>query len=112
NAGAVLADATQVGSNTVISANSQGTITLENVNVTQLKSSDFIFTSGSVATSGPVTVTISGIPAGVTFSDSAGPLTVTNGTLTLTAAQLAGLTLQAGEVTSATLTVTATDTVG
>ena len=112
NSTTVLADAKQVGSNTVISAGAQGSITLDNVNVTQLKSSDFIFTSGSIGTSGAVTVTISGIPSGVTFSDSAGPLTVTNGTLTLTTAQLAGLTLQAGEVTNATLTVTATDSLG
>ena len=55
-----------------------------------------------------VSVTITGIPSDVTLSDSGGSLTVSNGSVTLTAAQLAGLTLQAGEASS-TLTVTATE---
>ena len=55
-----------------------------------------------------LSVTITGIPSDVTLSDSGGPLTVSNGSVTLTAAQLAGLTLQAGEASS-TLTVTATE---
>jgi hypothetical protein len=57
-------------------------------------------------------VRITGIPPDATLSDAAGPLTVTNGAITLTAAQLAGLTLHAGEVASANLTVTATNTLG
>ena len=59
-----------------------------------------------------VTVKISGIPADAGLSNSSGALTVTNGTIVLTRAQLAGLTLKAGEVVSTTLTVTATGTVG
>ena len=58
-----------------------------------------------------VSVTITGIPADATLSDSSGPLAVTGGSITLTPAQLAGLTLTAG-LTPATLTVTATNTEG
>ena len=56
-----------------------------------------------------VTVTISGIPSDATLSDTNGDtLTITDGSITLTPAELAGLTLQAGD-TSGTLTVTATN---
>ncbi|HEY1546062.1 MAG TPA: FG-GAP-like repeat-containing protein, partial [Xanthobacteraceae bacterium] len=64
------------------------------------------------STSETVTVRISGIPSDATLRNSSGPLTVTNGSITLTKAQLAGLTLTAGEVTSVTLTVTATGVFG
>jgi VCBS repeat-containing protein len=57
-----------------------------------------------------ITVTISGIPADAHLSNSAGALTVANGSIVLTQAQLAGLTLTAGEVTSAVLSVTAIGT--
>ena len=57
-----------------------------------------------------IMITISGIPADAHLSNSAGALTATNGSIVLTQAQLAGLTLTAGEVTSAVLNVTATGT--
>jgi probable HAF family extracellular repeat protein len=57
------------------------------------------------------TVTISGIPTGVTLSDSAGSLTITNGsTGPLTLAQLAGLTLTGNSAQQFDLTVTAATT--
>src|SRR5262249_3102773 len=105
NFAAVLASMKQVGSNTVITGDAADTITLDGVKASSLTASDFSFVNNT-----NTSVKISGIPAGVTLSDTAGPLTITNGTVTLTQAQLAGLTLKAGEVTSAVLTVTATDT--
>ena len=64
--------------------------------------------SEAPATSGdPVLVTISGIPSDATLTDSNNDtLTISNGSITLTQAQLSGLSLQSG-VTSGTLTVTA-----
>jgi T5SS/PEP-CTERM-associated repeat protein len=106
---AIKAAATQVGNNTVITADSADSIVLQNVKLTSLTAGDFVFTG---PTGSNVTVTISGIPSGVTLTDAAGPITVTNGSVTLTQAQLAGLTLKAGEVTSTTLTVTANDGAG
>ncbi len=59
-----------------------------------------------------VTVGISGIPSDATLSDSNGDtLTVVGGNITLTAAELAGLTLHAGD-TNAVLTVTASNAAG
>ena len=106
---AVKAAATQVGNDTVIKADSTDSIVLQNVKLSSSTASDFVFTSPSTSN---LTVTISGIPSGVMLTDTAGPLTVTNGSVTLTQAQLAGLTLKAGEVTSTTLTVTASDGAG
>jgi VCBS repeat-containing protein len=57
-----------------------------------------------------VTVKISGIPADAALSNNSGKLAVTNGSIVLTQAQLAGLNLKAGEVVSTTLTVTAIGT--
>ncbi len=60
----------------------------------------------------PVSVTISGIPSDATLTDSHNDtLTISNGGITLTPAELAGLTLHAGG-TSANLTVTAINTAG
>ena len=56
-----------------------------------------------------VSVTITGVPSDATLS--AGTKNI-DGSWTLTPAQLSGLNLTAGEVTPATLTVTATDTEG
>ena len=56
-----------------------------------------------------VSIKISGIPADATLTDSLGTtLTVTAGSITLTPAELAGLTLHAGD-TNATLAVTASN---
>jgi len=104
NFAAVMADAKQVGDDTIITGDGNDTIYLDDVQRSSLTASDFVFVNSS-----NVTVTISGIPAGVSLSDAAGPLTITNGSITLTQAQLAGLTLKAGEVTAGTLTVKATD---
>jgi hypothetical protein len=104
NFAAVMAAAKQVGDDTIITGDANNTIYLDDVQRSSLTASDFVFVNSS-----NVTVTISGIPAGVSLSDAAGPLTITNGSVTLTQAQLAGLTLKAGEVTAATLTVKATD---
>ncbi len=110
NMAAVLADAQQVGQNTVITLDSSDTITLVNVTKTSLNAKDFAFTSGAPNGSGTVSVTISGIPSHASLSGSSGPLTIVNGSVTLTSAQLVGLTLKAGEVTSGNVTVTATNT--
>ena len=56
-----------------------------------------------------ISVTLSGIPTGVQLSDNAGSLTVTNGTITLTAAQLAGLSVYATAATTGTIAVAAMD---
>ena len=104
NFAAVIASAKQVGNDTVITGDASDTVVLSGVRLSSLTASDFSFVG-----SPNVTVTISGIPAGATLSDTAGAIAVTNGSATLTQAQLAGLTLKAGEVTAATLTVTATN---
>jgi len=104
---AVMADARQVGANTVITADAADSVTLAGVTLSSLSSSNFEFVSGG-SSGGTVLVTLSGIPSGISLSDSSGALTITNGSVTLTTAQLAGLTLKAGGVTTATLTVTAT----
>ena len=96
NFAAVMAAAKQVGDDTIITGDANDTIYLDDVQRSSLTASDFVFVNSS-----NVTVTISGIPAGVSLSDAAGPLTITNGSVTLTQAQLAGLTLNAGEVTAA-----------
>ena len=58
-----------------------------------------------------VTVKITGLPADATLTDSNGDtLTIVNGSITLTPAELNGLTLHAGD-TSADLSVTATKTI-
>ncbi len=107
NAAAVLADAQQVGQNTVISVDAADAITLENVSKSILNASDFAFIGGAPIGSGAATVTISGIPSNVSLSNAGGALAITNGSVTLTAAQLAGLTLQAADAANASLTVTA-----
>jgi T5SS/PEP-CTERM-associated repeat protein len=107
NFAAVMAAAKQVGNDTIITGDAADTIDLVGVRLSSLTANNFQFVSPA-----SVTVTISGIPAGVTLSDTAGALTVTNGSVTLTQAQLAGLTLHAGEVVKATLTVTATTSTG
>ena len=56
-----------------------------------------------------MSITISGVPSDATLS--AGTKN-SNGTWTLTPAQLSGLSLKAGEVTTANLTITATNTEG
>ena len=60
-----------------------------------------------------VSVTISGIPSDATLSDANhDTLTITGGSITLTPAELAGLTLNLGQTTTGTLAVTATNTLG
>jgi hypothetical protein len=103
NFAGVMAQAKQSGSDTVIAYDANDSITLKGVTLSSLASKNFTFVTGSPASA--ETITITGIPADVTLSDTAGPLTVTNGSITLTPAQLAGLTLHAG-TTSAALTVT------
>ena len=103
NFAALLADAKQVGQNTVITGDAGDTITLQGVKLAKLTASDFTIVNA------PISISISGIPAGVALSDAAGAIAVTNGTAILTPAQLAGLKLTAGEVTSTNLTVTTTD---
>jgi len=104
NFAAVMAAAKQVGSNTVITADAGDSIVLNNVKLSSLTAKDFAFTAAPA-----LVYKISGIPADATLTDTAGPIQVVNGTVTLTQAQLAGLTLKAGEVTTANLVVTATD---
>jgi hypothetical protein len=58
-----------------------------------------------------LTYTLSGIPADATLKDKAGALTVIGGSITLTQAELDGLTLQLG-ATNANLSVTATASEG
>jgi VCBS repeat-containing protein len=111
NFATLLADAKQVGQNTVISADPADTITLENVQLSSLKSSNVVFTSGGL--SATLSLTISGLPADATLSSAADPGGVSYNAATQTWSVAAGalpdLTLHAGEVTTATLTVTATD---
>jgi FecR protein/WD40-like Beta Propeller Repeat len=68
----------------------------------------FDITETPINANDPVSITVAGLPSGATLS--AGALNE-DGTWTLTPAELSGLTLSAGEDTSATLTITATDTV-
>src|SRR5229473_2264058 len=109
NFATLMADAKQVGQDTVITSDPADTITLKGVALSSLVAKDFVFVNGSGGSGGNLSVTISGLPSDASLSDSSGPLTVTNGSITLTPVQLAGLTLQAGE-SSAMLTVTATNT--
>jgi hypothetical protein len=106
---AVTGHARQVGADTVITDDQNDTITLKGISLSKLQASNFIFVSGPSPLS-KVAVTITGLPADASLNDSAGPLTVINGSITLTAAQLAGLTLRAGGLTSAMLSATATNT--
>lgn len=107
NFATVMADASQVGPNTVITqAGGAGTITLDGVAKSSLTAANFTFFNGAAAD----TITITGIPDGSTLSAG------TNnggGSWTLTSAQLAGLMLDAGEPTTtglpADLTVTVTN---
>ena len=88
-----MADASQVGANTVITLDPGDTITLAGVAKSSLTAADFTFFNGAA---GDV-ITISGVPDGSTLSAG------TNhggGTWTLTYAQLAGLQLIAGEPTT------------
>src|ERR1700722_61227 len=110
-------DTVTAGAGSSVSAGNHGAI----VPTLSLPASLTLNEDGSVAVPitvsvGPpsetVTVKISGIPSDATLRDSSGPLTVTNGSITLTKAQLAGLTLTAGEVTSVNLTVVATGVIG
>ena len=105
NFAAVIADAKQIGQDTVIAYDANDSITLKGVSLSSLQAKNFTFVNDSGANA--ETVTISGIPADVTLTDTSGALTVTNGSITLTPAQLAGLMLHAGS-TSAVLTVIVT----
>jgi hypothetical protein len=89
NFATVIADATQVGPNTVITLDPSDTITLTNVLKSNLTAANFQFFTG--AQDG---ITITGVPLDATLSAG------TNnggGSWTLTPAQLAGLQLNAGE---------------
>jgi hypothetical protein len=106
NFATVMADASQVGANTVITLDPGDTITLTGVAKSSLTASNFTFFNGAAAD----VITITGVPDGSTLSAG------TNnggGKWTLTDAQLAGLHLIAGEPTTtntpATLTVTVTN---
>lgn len=59
-----------------------------------------------------LTVTITGIPTGATLANSAGPLSPTNGSITLTESQLTGLAITPPSGGSFNLQVTATATEG
>ncbi len=111
NFATLLADAKQVGQNTVITADPSDAITLENFQLANLKSSNVLFTSGG--SSATASLTIAGLPAGATLSSAADPSGVSfnaaTNIWTVASGALADLTLHAGEVTSATLLVTATD---
>ena len=107
NFAAVMAAATQVGQNTVITDASSDTITLENVAKSTLAAKNFVFVNAG-SSSGAVTVTITGLPTGLSQFNG-GTYTANTGTWTGTAAQFNALTFNAGEETSAQLTVTATD---
>jgi hypothetical protein len=106
NFATVMADASQSGPNTVITqAGGAGTITLDGVAKSSLSAANFTFFNGAAAD----TVTITGVPDGSTLSAGTND---GGGTWTLTSAQLAGLTLDAGEPTTGTpavLTVTVTN---
>jgi hypothetical protein len=104
NFAAVQAAAKQVNKDTVITYDANNSITLNGVTASSLKAGNFAFVNPGSGNA--VTVTISGLPSDAKLSNSAGALTVNNGSITLTAAQLAGLAITAGEATSANLTVT------
>jgi Ca2+-binding RTX toxin-like protein len=108
NFSAVMADATQVGANTVITDASSDTITLENVAKSSLAAKNFVFVNAG-SSSGSVLVTMTGLPSGLS-NFNGGTYTASSGTWTGTAAQFDALTFKVGEETSAQLTVTATDT--
>jgi hypothetical protein len=108
NFAAVMADATQVGANTVITDSASDTITLENVAKSSLSANNFLFVNAGSLT-GIVTVTITGLPTDL-GNFNGGTYTAATGTWTGTAAQFNALTFSAGEQTSALLTVTTTDT--
>jgi hypothetical protein len=108
NFAAVMADATQVGQNTVITDSSSDTITLDNVAKSTLAAKNFVFVNAG-SSSGAVLVTVTGLPSDL-GSFNGGTYTAGTGTWTGTAAQFDALTFNAGEETSAQLTVTATDT--
>ncbi len=87
-----------IGANAV-SGNEDGAVAL-NISETPSNPSDTVI------------VTITGIPSDATLTDQNNDtLTISGGSITLTPAELAGLTLHAGE-SSATLQVTATNTAG
>lgn len=113
NFAAVMAAAQQVGQSTVITASATDSITLTNVKLSSLKANNFVFVSG--ATGANVIVTITGVPSDATLSSVSNPGGVTYNaatqTWTVNAAALTDLKLNAGEVTNATLNVTATDSV-
>jgi hypothetical protein len=105
---AVMAAATQVGQDTVITDALSDTITLENVAKSTLATKNFVFVNpGSL--SGSVLVTMTGLPTDLS-NFNGGTYTANTGTWIGTAAQFDALTFSAGEETSAQLTVTATDT--
>jgi probable HAF family extracellular repeat protein len=112
NFAAVMAAATQVGQNTVIKASASDTITLMNVRLSTLKSTNFVFTSGG-GSGASVSLTISGVSSDATLSSAADPSGViynsSTNVWTVAAAALSDLTLKAGHVTTASLNVTATD---
>jgi hypothetical protein len=106
NFAAVMADASQVGADTVITLDPGDTITLTGVAKSSLTAADFTFFNGAASD----VITISGVPDGSTLSAGKND---GGGTWTLTSAQLAGLQLIAGEPTTtstpATLTVEVTN---
>ena len=87
-------------------------LSVSGVTLSEDNSAGFPITITPFNPNDPIEVTISGIPGDVSLSDSSGPLTVSNGSITLTPAQLAGLTLHSGQAESATLTITATNEAG
>ena len=108
NFAAVMADATQVGANTVITLDAADTITLTGVAKSSLTPANFQFFTGAQDV-----INIAGVPLDATLSAG------TNnggGSWTLTPAQLAGLQLDAGEPigypTPVDLTVSITDPMG
>jgi len=113
NFAAVIAAARQVGSNTVITLDAADTITLENVQLSSLQSKNFTFVSAPSGANSNFSVAISGVPSDATLSSAADPSGVSYnaGTQTWTVADaaLGDLKLNAGEVTTATLTVTASN---
>jgi hypothetical protein len=88
-----MADASQVGANTVITLDPSDTITLTGVAKSSLTATDFTFFNGAASD----VITISGVPDGSTLSAGKND---GGGTWTLTYPQLAGLQLIAGEPTT------------
>ena len=105
---AVMAAATQVGQNTVITDTAGDTITLENVAKSTLAAKNFVFVNAA-SSSGNLLVTMSGLPSDLS-NFNGGTYTANAGTWSGTEAQFNALTFSAGEETSAQVTVTATDT--